>query len=542
MARRAACFLPEEMILKIGWHLWYSQTLPLRNCCDYPDHGSCSRFLQLAFRNRSILSVCQQWRRALFPAFCRTVVGNCQLDSALVPHPFIRKSLTKEVWLRFDGYLLFGKWAIECVSGLLNHGQTGLSVDSLAIVIADSPPSALTPNERERAQLLADACQRALLPRYVSFISQSAIDNESAQYCCRFDPSSKFTTFYNFLCLAPHPPLLTVVETTVVTSANMVRFISSNSEVLERLRIKSISIRTLQQLIKLSQNGASFPRLQHLQLVLDQDGADILSYDIQTRHFPSLCYLDIAINPVDIEPSKDVPLSIYEHEFLIDLFFYDSIDTHLHTLCFPVSWDTVEVLSPKLLKDLEHIDLSEISLEGEHLLDEEESNQLLQNILSLRHIRSVILNNSSSRTFIDFPLNCYNLHIFSIPNYSLTLEQAVQIMKSACLLSVLNLTLVQDSVESDHDLKTDAPDIQTLKYSSALSISIKTMSVNFASDIATSTVALLGDTLAVIPNLKRLFVPHTHVAFIYTSVSNICERQCFKWSSTLQKSLTVSAL
>ncbi|KAJ1805207.1 hypothetical protein LPJ75_005379, partial [Coemansia sp. RSA 2598] len=430
MAQRTL-FLPEEMILKIGWYLWYSRASPprgrYRGGCDYPDHSSCSRFLQLASRNTSVLSVCRHWRRALLPTYCRVVVGCCQLDSALLPHPFIKSGFTREVWLHFDGYLLFGKWAIECVSVLLSHVQTGLSVDSLVIIIADSPPSALTPNERERARSLAEVCQRALLPRSVALVCQPTDDKESTEYY-GFDPSSKFEPFYNYLSLAPNPPQLTAIESTTVNTQSMIMLISSNSETLERLCVQGISIPTLQKTTKGAEDNVVFSRLQKLQLVLDQDGTDIQPYDIATRHFPSLRRLDIAINPLDIEPSKDVPLSIYEHNFLVDLFFHDLTHTCLHSLTFPVSWDTVEILSPTLLRNVRHVCLTEISTEGEHLLDDEESNQLLQNILYLGHIRSVVLDNSASHTFIDFSHNWRNLHTLSILNYSLTIDQATQRM------------------------------------------------------------------------------------------------------------------
>ncbi|KAJ2595829.1 hypothetical protein GGF39_003681 [Coemansia sp. RSA 1721] len=531
---QTARFLPEEMVLKIGWYVWFNQDQYPRNSCNSPGYDSIDRFKQLCSRNTSILSVCQHWRRALLPAFCRAVQGDCQMGSAALPHPFIKKGLTKEVWLRFDGYLLFGKWAIELVSNLLNHGQSSLSIDSLVIIIVNSPPTLPTYNEIERARLLIDICQRALMSRSVAFVSQpQTVLGSNIRFSS--DSLDKFQMIYTYFSLAPHPPCVTLIEVQSVASPAMVQFISSTARTLERLRIKNISIATLQLLLK-GAKEVVFPRLEQLQLVLDTEGVDIQPYNITTQLFPRLACLDIIICPSDIGPSKEASLSIYEHNFLTDLFFHDSARTRLRSLNLPVTWDTVEVLDPKLLENLRYVFLYEVSLEGEHLLDEEESNQLLQNILSLQHVRSVFLTNSAPRTFINFPLQCHNLHTLGISNYSLTVDQVVDIIKHFRFLYFLEFSLINDVADKDPGA---VPAVQLRKYGSALNTSMKNMRANIVPETTAGTVALFGSFIVALPHLQCLTIPRGFCGLVGRSIKYACEKQPYKWGSEMQTPLNI---
>ncbi|KAJ2466059.1 hypothetical protein EV174_006575, partial [Coemansia sp. RSA 2320] len=115
-----------------------------------------SRLAHVARRRPALLGVCRAWRRALYGEFSRVVFGDCQLGSGMAPLAFLHPATTREVWLRFDGALLFGSRAVEWARSVLARGHCGLAVDSLLLVIYGPCGSATTAIEDARGQQLAE--------------------------------------------------------------------------------------------------------------------------------------------------------------------------------------------------------------------------------------------------------------------------------------------------------------------------------------------------------------------------------------------------
>ncbi|KAJ1725546.1 hypothetical protein LPJ53_000216 [Coemansia erecta] len=283
-------------------------------------------------------------------------------------HPFICTGSTVEVWLRFDGILLFGSWATEWAAMTLGHGSPGFSIQTLTIVIVESPVSAITPNEDMRARMLADVCSVALKPQAIGFMSQSCASKDTIAPGC--DVGKKFGCIYSHMSRAQNPPALTSIETGTIDSDYMLWLVANSAGTLKCLRIRSTRPSTLQQLLCDTVDDIVFDSLKDILLILDMNDSLLQPFNITRQYFPSLECLDVVIPPQDIKQNRESSLSIFEHSFLTDLFFY--APGPIRMLNYPLTWDSVEVLTPDILCNIRHVALYEVSLEGEHLLDQDD--------------------------------------------------------------------------------------------------------------------------------------------------------------------------
>ncbi|KAJ2061831.1 hypothetical protein GGI17_002805, partial [Coemansia sp. S146] len=183
-----------------------------------------------------------------------------------------------------------------------------------------------------------------------------------------------------------------------------------------------------------------FGQLRELQLTLDTNDAQLAAYSIKLPHFPCLEALHVLLSGSDVSTGHETKLSIHEHNFLTDLFFFGP--SQLRQLSFPLAWDTVELLTPQLLAHIQHLVLGEVSMEGEHLLDDDESGQILAKILGLRHVRAAHLNSVALEVTLPAILECAVLQHLTIPLYSLEFGQASELLRQMPTLKLLHCRLV----------------------------------------------------------------------------------------------------
>ncbi|KAJ1765245.1 hypothetical protein IW140_006460 [Coemansia sp. RSA 1813] len=440
--------LPRELVLAIARYLWYGCTYWKESKQRFVPLGitNCRRFRVLSSRNREILHVCRSWRHATLAEHNRYVFGDCYFDAEPRALPFLLPETTKEIWLRYDGALLFGSWAIKWTQSALqmpdNQCTEKTSIDSLVIIITESPNTATTNVEDSRAKILADVCLQALEPRNVQFFSQPCADSES-QYEA-LGVGDKFARFYShFSRISVEPPLLTSIETSKVGCNNsMIRLISATAHSLEYLRIGYLRLSELQLLISgATKDGLVFNRLSQLIITLDLHDLRLKMYDIKTTHFPNLDLLYVDLLESDISSDHETSMSIFEYDYLIDIFFHSPLNARI--LRLPLSWDTVEILTPRMLGNVRNLKLNEISMEGEHLLDSEEANQMLCNALELPDIRSVSLNCTTLETALPLNLHCTRLHTLDIPFYALRIDQLIHLLNCLPLLAILRFQLTK---------------------------------------------------------------------------------------------------
>ncbi|KAJ2816923.1 hypothetical protein FBU31_006406, partial [Coemansia sp. 'formosensis'] len=135
-AQPIATRLPAELLQRLACYMGHgriAQTPSEQH--SSPRTSMHTRMEYLTRRDPTILHVCRAWRCALYGEYSRFTYGDCLLESSAAPLAFLNATSTKEVWLRFDGALLFGSWAIEWAHHALAHGHPGLSVDSLVVVV-----------------------------------------------------------------------------------------------------------------------------------------------------------------------------------------------------------------------------------------------------------------------------------------------------------------------------------------------------------------------------------------------------------------------
>ncbi|KAJ1932811.1 hypothetical protein EC988_009330, partial [Linderina pennispora] len=256
------------------------------------------------------------------------------------PHPFLSQAHTQELWLRFDGALLFGEWATTWTrSALENSGQC--HVDTLVIVIVESPNTITTAAEDHRAMTLAQAILGTVRARRLWFLGQASV--EYAPGVLHVGIGDKFVRLYTHMrSIDPHMHL-TAFDQRHLSHDSAVWLIIRSAQTLEYLRVGSVRPSELQKIVSGASGEIVFPRMRECLLTLNVDDSKLKQFNITQSHFPALEFLHVAIPPSDVSPDHETTLSIFEHTFLADLFFFGSM-TQLRVLNFPLAWDTVEVL------------------------------------------------------------------------------------------------------------------------------------------------------------------------------------------------------
>ncbi|KAJ2398605.1 hypothetical protein GGI23_003143 [Coemansia sp. RSA 2559] len=545
--------LPKELVLAIARYLWYGcaswsagkqRLVPL-------GITNCRRFKVLSSRSREILRVCRAWRQATFAEHSRYTFGDCYFDAAAHPLPYLLPGTTKEVWLRYDGALLFGSWAIKWTQGVLHTSgsQRGekIGIDTLVVIIVESPNTTTTDVEDSRAKCLADACLQALEPRTIQFFSQPCSHSEFK--CRALGVGDRFARFYSHLSRLPvETPLLTSIETSKIGCNNsMIRLISATANSLEYLRIGCLGLSELQLLVSGARNGGLvFGRLAQLLITLDLRDLHLKMYDIKTTHFPNLDLLHVDLLESDISPSHETSMSIFEYSYLIDIFLHSPLS--VRSLRLPLAWDAVELLTPTMLSHVRRLKLNEISMEGEHILDVDEANQILSNALELSNIRSISLNCTALDTELPLFLRCSLLHTLDIPFYALRIDQIVHLLKHLPLLAIFVCQLAEDycptTSPSTGEQSIDEETQRRLgaSYDSPINTSIWSLSVHVYPKMSQQLTRLLFALIAALPTIRRAILPKDLCPPLREYLVNSRNSSNHRWSAKLLDNVNICPL
>ncbi|KAJ2877809.1 hypothetical protein H4R27_006066, partial [Coemansia aciculifera] len=343
-APQIATRLPAELLQCIARYLRHDHAAQAPSEHLSPSGTSMhTRMGFLTHRYPTVLYVCRAWRYALYGEYSRFTYGDCTLESSAAPLAFLNPASTKEVWLRFDGALLFGSWAIEWAHRVLAHGFPGLSVDSLVVVIVGRASRTTTDTEDARCQELVSACLRALRPRRIHFYGPSyawgLFGNGKA------DSGDKFARLYHYIAqvarssMAMIPvPSLSSIDTGGIGHTSMRLLVARNAHSLLYLRIERVGPNQLRSLVFDTVGSVVFGQLRELQLTLDINDAQLAAYSINLPHFPCLEALHVLLSDSDVSTRHETRLSIHEHNFLTDLFFFGP--SQLRQLSLPLAWDT----------------------------------------------------------------------------------------------------------------------------------------------------------------------------------------------------------
>ncbi|KAJ2835019.1 hypothetical protein GGI24_000089 [Coemansia furcata] len=483
----------------------------------------------LTRRDPTILHVCRAWRCALYGEYSRFTYGDCLFESSATPLAFLNAASTKEVWLRFDGALLFGSWAIEWAHHALAHGHPGLSVNSLVVVVVGKAGRITTDTEDVRCRELVGVCLRALRPRRIHFYGSSSAWELSGYG--EADTGDKFARIYNHFAqavlstMATIPtPLLGSIDTSRIDHTSMRLLVARNAHSLLYLRIGRVGPNQLRSLVFDTVGSVVFGQLRELQLTLDTNDGPLAEYTITLPHFPSLNVLHVFISDSDVSTRHETRLSIHEHNFLTDLLFHGS--SQLRQLSFPLAWHTVELLTPQLLANIQHLFLSEVSMEGEHVLDDDESGQILAKILDLQHVRSVHLNSVSLSTTLPVLLECAVLQHLIIPFYSLEFGQASELLRQMPTLTLLHCRLVigSEAVTTPDQRPHVAHEVNIgSRYHS--STSLRALAVNLLVGDCPEAVRRLANLIFGQQRLRRVFISSSQVALLGGYLHNARARQ-----------------
>ncbi|KAJ1956223.1 hypothetical protein GGI12_005361 [Dipsacomyces acuminosporus] len=470
----------------------------------------------------------------LYAEYSKYVLGDCHIGSQLQRLPFLNLHYTREVWLRFDGTLMFGSWVIEWTACALaqQYRQPQQSVESLVIVIVESPNTMTTATEDERAYTLARICHQSLAPKSISFLSQTSVSITTGSE--QFGIGDKFTRLFGHFSRTSTPSCLVSIDTRKIDHSSMAWLIARNADNLRYLRIGSLRLSELQQLITGTAGELIFQGMRELLLTLNLDDSQLKQFNLTKSHFPNLEFLHVAIPANDISPQHETGLTIFEHSFLTELFFHSP--GRLRVVNFPLSWDMVEILTPELLSKMQELLLYEISMENEHLLDNEESNQMLSSALSLAHLRTVCLNNSTRTTMLPVQILCSRLQTLSIPLYSLTIHQISTLAESLPLLSVLSCTLSPASgtgISINSFLST---------YYHRPHYSMRSLAVQVPPSAHTLEVNRLFDLVALFPLLQHVCLPARLCSHLWERLRSDSSVQKHKWSHRLFSTVQIHAL
>ncbi|KAJ1935468.1 hypothetical protein FBU59_005376 [Linderina macrospora] len=240
---------------------------------------------------------------------------------------------------------------------------------------------------------------------------------------------------------------LTAFDQRHLNHDSAIRLIIKSSQTLEYLRIGSVRPSELQKIVSGATGEVVFPRMRECLLTLNVDDSRLKQFNIAQPHFPALEFLHIAIPPSDISPEHETTLSIFEHTFLADLFFFGP-RTQLRVLNFPLAWDTVEVLSTNVLANAQELLFPTISMENEHVLDNEESNQIMQACLAVRGLRTFCIDSICPQPCLPMIPQCGELGMFCAPSYAFSIDQICTLLAHLPNLYYFQCELALDCPES----------------------------------------------------------------------------------------------
>ncbi|KAJ2549525.1 hypothetical protein EV175_004416 [Coemansia sp. RSA 1933] len=549
--------LPKELVLAVARYLWYG-------CASWTEGKklavplgitNCRRFRVLSSRNRQVLHVCRSWRQATLAEHCRYTFGDCYFDAAARPLPYFLPGTTKELWLRYDGALLFGSWAIRWTQSVLqipgNWGAEKISIDALIVIIVESPNTTTTDTEDSRARLLADACLQVLEPRNIQFFSQPCAHSD--YQCDTFGVGDRFARFYTHLSrISAEPPLLTSIETSKIGCNNsMIRLISATAESLEYLRIGCLRLSELQLLLSGARNGGLvFNRLTQLLVTLDLRDLQLKMYNIKTTHFPNLELLHVNLLESDISPSHETSMGIFEYSYLIDIFFHSPL--RARSLRLPLAWDVVEILTPAMLHHVHNLNLTEITMEGEHLLDGEESNQMLCCAFELPAIRSISLNCTALDTGLPVQFHCSLLHTLDIPFYALRIDQLVHLLSRLPQLAILHCRLAKPAcplelllIDEKQDTEKDAQKLPPpfgVSCDTPASVSLCSLSVFVPPATCQQLTHRLFSLIAALPAIRQATLPKDLCPSLNEHLVNAKAACTHRWSARLLDNIKIHPL
>ncbi|KAJ1986586.1 hypothetical protein EDC05_006232 [Coemansia umbellata] len=535
--------LPDELVLAIAKYLWYG-------CISWKAYRhniplgitACRRYAVLSSRDREILHVCRPWRHAVIGEYRKYVFGDCQLEATPRPLAYLTPGVTKAVWLRYDGALLFGSWAIKWTQSVLHLPECkpqDFCIDALIIVIVESPNTATTSVEDMRASCLAKVCKQALSPKQISFFSQPCTAISRGKKT--IGVGDRFARLYSHFASLPteSPPLVSIETSRIGCNSNMIWLITAAACSLEYLRIGCLGPSELQQLIyKPNNTHLVFNRLRELIVTLDLNDSQLKPYEIKTLHFPSLALLHIELPDSGISPRHETSLSLFEYSFLIDLFFFRPSSTNM--LKIPLAWDTVEVLVPEMLSQVRSLVLSEIILEGEHVLDNEEASQMLSNAFGLQNIRSISLDCATQETALPIFLNCSFLHTLDIPYYTLSANQMAQLLSSLSTLVILNCKLASGNEElttsaDDQVMVQSSLDSLFATYDIPASTSLWDLSVYVHPSTSKNIVYQLFALIGAVPSIQNVTLPSDICPILRNYLAQTNINASHQWSSKINK-------
>ncbi|KAJ2150071.1 hypothetical protein J3F82_004209 [Coemansia sp. RSA 637] len=512
--------------------------------------------MQLTTREPAILGVCCWWRYALLSDFGRFVIANCHAGSRSALIPFLSPVYTKEVWLRFDGELLFGNWAIEWARTALSHATQSLSIEKLIMVIVEAPNIVTTAVENTRAKALVDVCQHALLPREIGLFSQPCVAEVSGVQSRGI--GDKFACLFVHFSQMKAPPILTSIDTSRISHDSMLWLIGSNARTLEYLRIGSVFPSDLQHLVSEISGDLVFGRLREIQMTLDLEDSQLKQYNITTTHFPRLELLFVDLPPYGISPRYETDLSILEYSFLTDLFF--TACSRLRSVRFPIAWDAVEMLTPTMIPKVHELMLYQISMESEHVPDTEEANMLLNNMLSLKHIRSVSLDTVSDIAVLPLHLVCTRLHSLIIPQYRLAADQMHFLLCELPSLMVLHCKLGERQSSTadkdcainpdyiskvDHYWKNDSSithNTHSHDVVLATPVPIRTLAICIPPDTSSMIIQLFFSVIAALPCIRTIHLPHQLNTALLQHLQQASNVSRHRWSAAMLDNIYIRAL
>ncbi|KAJ1898354.1 hypothetical protein LPJ71_006178, partial [Coemansia sp. S17] len=181
-----------------------------------------------------------------------------------------------------------------------------------------------------------------------------------------------------------------------------------------------------------------------------------------------------------------------------------------------------------LLAHIQHLFLREVSLEGEHLLDVDESGQVLAKVLGLRHVRAVHLNSVALKVTLPVLIECSVLRYLVIPFYSLEFGQASELLRQMPTLTLLHCRLVIGS-----EAATTPDQQQQFHIAHEVSIgsryhsstSLRALAVNLLSNDCPEAVRRLAGLVAAQPRLRRVFTSLHHAEMLDNFLRSVRARQ-----------------
>ncbi|KAJ2846047.1 hypothetical protein IWW36_004532 [Coemansia brasiliensis] len=340
----------------------------------------------------------------------------------------------------------------------------------------------------------------------------------------------------------PAPPILTSIDTSRISHESMLWLIASNASTLEYLRIGRVLPSDLQLLVGGTANNLVFEHLRELQISLDVEDVQLENYQISTSHFPRLEVLFADIPDCSILSRYQTNLSIFEHAFLTDLFF--AWNHCLRMVRFPITWDTVEMLTPTTLPEARELDLYQICMEGEHALDNEESNRLLNNLLSLRNIQTISTNTLSHMAELPDNLHCTELTTLEIPRFHLTASQIHFFLCKIPSLKMLHCRLGEDSIVAakfNGGWQTGASS-QLMFENKAVIKPMQTLHISIPPETSNLSIECFFSMVAALPCIRTIYLPSQLSTPLYRYLVQASQTSRYRWSSAMLDNINIHTL